>query len=187
MLKTSKAIADDNGASRVRPPARYAAMVGDGDAAAVTPPATADAQLPIPWANKSRTGEILSARADVEDKVRGLRIGADDYITKPFHRDELLARVRAIVRRSKGHARSVIEAGDLIVNIDSKIVQVNNTPVPLTVREYQTLELLSLHKGAMLTKEIFLNYLYDGLEGPEANVVDVLICKLRKKLANASS
>jgi len=129
---------------------------------------------------------ILSGLADTENKVQGLSIGADDYMTKPFHKDELIARIRAIVRRSKGHAQSVIKTGDLEVNLDTKTVSVGGQRVHLTGKEYQMLELLSLRKGTTLTKEMFLNYLYGGIDEPELKIIDVFICKLRKKLKQAS-
>ena len=130
---------------------------------------------------------ILSGLAGIEDKVKGLGFGADDYMTKPFHKDELIARIHAIVRRSKGHAQSVINTGDLVVNLDTKTVEVGGQRVHLTGKEYQMLELLSLRKGTTLTKEMFLNHLYGGMDEPELKIIDVFICKLRKKLANASS
>src|SRR3954447_26124121 len=130
---------------------------------------------------------ILSGLAGIEDKVKGLGFGADDYMTKPFHKDELVARIHAIVRRSKGHAQSVIQTGDLVVNLDTKTVEVNAARVHLTGKEYQMLELLSLRKGTTLTKEMFLNHLYGGMDEPELKIIDVFICKLRKKLANASN
>src|SRR3984957_15330203 len=130
---------------------------------------------------------ILSGLGGIEDKVRGLGFGADDYMTKPFHKDELVARIHAIVRRSKGHAQSVINTGDLCVNLDTKTVEVNSARVHLPGKEYQMLELLSLRKGTTLTKEMFLNHLYGGMDEPELKIIDVFICKLRKKLANASN
>jgi two-component system cell cycle response regulator CtrA len=129
---------------------------------------------------------ILSGMAGTEDKVRGLGFGADDYLTKPFHKDELVARIHAIVRRAKGHAQSVIHTGDLIVNLDTKTVEVEGERVHLTGKEYQMLELLSLRKGTTLTKEMFLNHLYGGIDEPELKIIDVFICKLRKKLASAT-
>ena len=129
---------------------------------------------------------ILSALAGLDDKVKGLTYGADDYVTKPFHKDELVARVHAIVRRSKGHAQCVIQTGDLNVNLDTKTVDVNGVQVHLTDKEYQMLELLSLRKGTTLTKETFLNHLYGGMDEPVQKIIDVFICKLRKKLADAS-
>jgi two-component system, cell cycle response regulator CtrA len=129
---------------------------------------------------------ILSGLAGIEDKVSGLGYGADDYMTKPFHRDELVARIHAIMRRSKGHAQSVIQTGDLVVNLDTKMVDVNGARVHLTAKEYQILELLSLRKGTTLTKEMFLNHLYGGMDEPMVKIIDVFMCKLRKKLASAS-
>jgi two-component system, cell cycle response regulator CtrA len=129
---------------------------------------------------------ILSGLTGIEDKVSGLGFGADDYMTKPFHKDELVARIHAIVRRSKGHAQSVVITGDLCVNLDTKIVEISGTRVHLTGKEYQVLELLSLRKGTALTKEMFLNNLYGGMDEPEIKIIDVFICKLRKKLASAS-
>jgi two-component system cell cycle response regulator CtrA len=129
---------------------------------------------------------ILSGTADIDTKVRGLGYGADDYMTKPFNKDELIARINAIVRRSKGHAHSVIKTGDVVVNLDAKTVEVTGQRVHLTGKEYQMLELLSLRKGTTLTKEMFLNHLYGGMDEPELKIIDVFICKLRKKLAAAT-
>ena len=103
---------------------------------------------------------ILSGLAGVEDKVKGLGFGADDYLTKPFHKDEVVARIHAIVRRSKGHAQSVITMGDLVINLDQKTAVVGGARVHLTGKEYQILELLALRNGTTLTKEMFLNHLY---------------------------
>ncbi|RZO68724.1 MAG: response regulator transcription factor [Parvularculaceae bacterium] len=129
---------------------------------------------------------ILTGQGDIETKVRGLGFGADDYMTKPFHKDELVARIHAIVRRSKGHSQSVITTGNLTVNLDAKTVEVSGQRVHLTGKEYQMLELLSLRKGTTLTKEMFLNHLYGGMDEPELKIIDVFICKLRKKLAAAT-
>ncbi len=96
------------------------------------------------------------------------------------------ARIHAIVRRSQGHVQSVIEIGGLKVNLDAKTVDVNGHRVHLTTKEYQIFELLSLRKGATLTKETFLNHLYGGMDEPEVKIIDVFICKLRKKLATAT-
>jgi len=129
---------------------------------------------------------ILSGSDDTESKLKGFGFGADDYLTKPFHREELVARILAIIRRSKGHSQSVIQTGHVCVNLDAKTVDVGGKAVHLTGKEYQMLELLSLRKGTTLTKEMFLNHLYGGMDEPELKIIDVFICKLRKKLAEAT-
>ncbi|MBO9445118.1 response regulator transcription factor CtrA [Ruegeria sp. R14_0] len=129
---------------------------------------------------------ILSGADDTESKIKGFGFGADDYMTKPFHREELVARIHAIIRRSKGHSQSVIHTGRVAVNLDAKTVEVEGKAVHLTGKEYQMLELLSLRKGTTLTKEMFLNHLYGGMDEPELKIIDVFICKLRKKLSNAT-
>ncbi|WJS85630.1 response regulator transcription factor CtrA [Paracoccus sp. TOH] len=128
---------------------------------------------------------ILTGSDDTESKLRGFGFGADDYMTKPFNRDELIARIQAIIRRSKGHSQSVIRTGEMVVNLDARSVEVGGRPVNLTGKEYQILELLSLRKGTTLTKEMFLNHLYGGMDEPELKIIDVFVCKLRKKLAAA--
>jgi two-component system, cell cycle response regulator CtrA len=129
---------------------------------------------------------ILSGLSELDNKIKGLGFGADDYLTKPFDRRELLARIQAIVRRSKGHSESVIKTGKLTVNLDTRTVEVENQPLHLTGKEYGILELLSLRKGTTLTKEMFLNHLYGGMDEPELKIIDVFVCKLRKKLSNAT-
>lgn len=130
---------------------------------------------------------ILSGADDTENKIKGFGFGADDYLTKPFHREELVARIHAIIRRSKGHSQSIIRTGKISVNLDAKTVEAGSQPVHLTGKEYQMLELLSLRKGTTLTKEMFLNHLYGGMDEPELKIIDVFICKLRKKLSQATS
>jgi two-component system, cell cycle response regulator CtrA len=129
---------------------------------------------------------ILSGMHETDDKVRGLATGADDYLTKPFHKSELIARIHAIVRRSKGHSESVIRTGKLVVNLDTRSVDVDGRRLHVTGKEYSILELLSLRKGTTLTKEMFLDHLYGGIDEPELKIIDVFICKLRKKIAAAT-
>ncbi len=129
---------------------------------------------------------ILTGESDTENKIKGFGFGADDYMTKPFHREELVARIHAIIRRSKGHSQSILKTGAISVNLDAKTVEVDGRTVHLTGKEYQILELLSLRKGTTLTKEMFLNHLYGGMDEPELKIIDVFICKLRKKLSAAT-
>ena len=129
---------------------------------------------------------ILSGDDGTEAKLKGFGLGADDYLTKPFHRDELIARIHAIIRRSKGHSHSQIQIGKVAVNLDAKTVEVAGDPVHLTGKEYQMFELLALRKGTTLTKEMFLNHLYGGMDEPELKIIDVFICKLRKKISVAT-
>ena len=129
---------------------------------------------------------ILSGLSETDQKIKGLSTGADDYLTKPFDRRELIARIHAVVRRSKGHSESVIRTGKLSVNLDTSTVEVDGQPLHLTGKEYGILQLLSLRKGTTLTKEMFLNHLYGGMDEPELKIIDVFICKLRKKLAAAT-
>ncbi len=129
---------------------------------------------------------ILSGLGEMENKIKGLGFGADDYLVKPFDKRELLARIQAIVRRSKGHSQSTIKTGKLVVNLDARTVEVGGKPLHLTGKEYKILELLSLRKGTTLTKEMFLNHLYGGMDEPEVKIIDVFICKLRKKLEDAA-
>lgn len=129
---------------------------------------------------------ILSGLTELDNKIKGLGYGADDYLTKPFDKRELVARIQAIVRRSQGHSQSIIETGKVKVNLDTRTVEVAGAPLHLTGKEYGIIELLSLRKGTTLTKEMFLNHLYGGMDEPEVKIIDVFICKLRKKLEDAA-
>lgn len=129
---------------------------------------------------------ILSGLSGPDQKIKGLGYGADDYLTKPFNKGELIARIQAIVRRSKGHSESIIRTGKLSVNLDTRSIEVDAKPLHLTSKEYAILELLSLRKGTTLTKEMFLNHLYGGIDEPELKIIDVFVCKLRKKLSTAA-
>lgn len=129
---------------------------------------------------------ILSGLTSVDQKIKGLGFGADDYLTKPFNRGELIARIQAIVRRSKGHSESVVRFDKVAINLDTRTVEVDSKQVHLTNKEYAILELLAMRKGTVLTKEMFLNHLYSSMDEPEIKIIDVFVCKLRKKLAKAS-
>jgi two-component system cell cycle response regulator CtrA len=134
----------------------------------------ADINLPI---------MMLSRIADKRATIEALNAGADDYLVKPFDREELVVRLRAIIRRSKGHAGSVIRIGRLAVDMSAKTVEIDGKPLQATAKEYGILELLALRRGMTLTKENFLDHLYGGMDEPEQKVIDVFICKLRKKIA----
>ena len=129
---------------------------------------------------------ILSGLSSVDQKIKGLGFGADDYLTKPFNRGELIARIQAIVRRSKGHSESVVRFDKVAINLDTRTVDVKGTQVHLTNKEYAILELLAMRKGTVLTKEMFLNHLYSSMDEPEIKIIDVFVCKLRGKLKQAS-
>jgi two-component system, cell cycle response regulator CtrA len=129
---------------------------------------------------------VITATADVASKIQALSAGADDYVTKPFHKDELAARINAVVRRSRGHGASVIRTGQIALNLDTRTAEVAGAAIHLTPSEYKILELLSLRKNTLLTKEMCLNHLYNGLSEPEIKIIDVFICKLRKKIAAAT-
>jgi len=130
---------------------------------------------------------VLSGVARSEAKVKALGLGADDVMTKPFDKAELIARVQAVVRRSKGFSQPRLRVGPMQLNLDSREVTVNGQEVHLTGKEYAILELLVLRKGMVLTKEAFLNHLYGGMDEPEMKIIDVFVCKLRKKLALAGA
>ncbi len=129
---------------------------------------------------------ILSGLLEPDKKIEGLGSGADDYLTKPFDMGELIARIHALVRRSKGHSESLIRTGELVVNINTRTVEVDDQALHLTGKEYGILVLLSLNKGSIVTKEMFLNHLYGGFDEPDPKIIDVFICKLRKKLKAAT-
>lgn len=128
---------------------------------------------------------VLSGLSESKNKVTCLDIGADDYITKPFDGKELVSRIQAVVRRSKGHAESTITIGRMKINLQSRRVEIDGKPLHLTGKEYSILELLCLRKGSTLTKDMFLNHLYGGMDEPELKIIDVFVCKLRKKLMEA--
>nr|WP_298796667.1 response regulator transcription factor [uncultured Acetobacter sp.] len=130
---------------------------------------------------------ILSSLDQPDAKIRAFSAGADDYLTKPFDPAELVARIQAILRRSSGFSHPVTQVGDLQLDLNSHTVTVHNQPVHLTGKEFAILELLVLRKGMAQTKETFLNHLYGGRDEPDIKIIDVFICKLRKKLQAAGA
>src|SRR5215211_9494919 len=129
---------------------------------------------------------ILSGLASIESKVKGLGLGADDYLTKPFHQDELIARIHAILRRSAAHAQTIVRCGDLVIHPQAQRVEMAGVALYLTKKEYECLEFLALRKGSTITKQMFLTHLYGGKDEPGGKIVDVFLCRLRQKLAAAS-
>jgi len=129
---------------------------------------------------------VLSGLSTVANKVKALEFGADDYLTKPFHKDELLARVHAVMRRADVPAELVVRCGDLAIYLEANRVEIAGQPVGLTKKEFEVLELLALRQGMAISKEMFLSHLYGGMDEPGLKVIDVFLCKLRKKLAALS-
>ncbi len=129
---------------------------------------------------------ILSGLSGMDERIKGLNQGADDYLTKPVDNRELLARLQTIVRRSRGHSQSVIQTGKIRLNLNARTVHVDGRFVHMTPREYGLLELLSLRKGYSLTKETMLDHLYVDMDEPQPKIIDVFVCKLRQKIANAT-
>lgn len=125
---------------------------------------------------------ILSGREEVEARLQMLELGADDYILKPFITDELVARLHANIRRASGYGQNKMEIGDLTLNIRDQSVSIKNQDIALTRKEYEMLQLLCLKKGGVVSKAKFLDHLYSGMDEPEVKIIDVFICKLRKKL-----
>lgn len=125
---------------------------------------------------------ILTARDGVNDRVRGLDGGADDYLSKPFHLAELKARLRAIIRRSMGQASSEILIGELTVDTKAKTVRRGETQLLLTPREFSLLELLALHRGQVVSRTQIYEHLFDENEDSLSNLVDVHVSNLRRKL-----
>ena len=124
----------------------------------------------------------LTARDTPADRIRGLDSGADDYLIKPFDLSELLARIRAIIRRSAGQANSTIVAGDVTLDTRSRTVTRGGAPVDLSAREYAILEFLALHRGRVITRSMLCEHLFDENEDALSNVVDVHVFGIRKKL-----
>lgn len=125
---------------------------------------------------------LLTARDATTDRVRGLDTGADDYLVKPFDVPELLARLRALIRRAAGKARPVIELGDVALDTRARSVTKANQPVPLTAREFAILEYLALHRGEVISRTELYDHLFDENDDTLSNLVDVHVFSIRKKL-----
>lgn len=125
---------------------------------------------------------MLTARDAVTDRVRGLDTGADDYLVKPFELSELAARLRALIRRSAGHPRPVIEIDDVKIDLTSRTVMLADEPVNLTAKEYALLEFLAIHRGKLVTRTMIYEHLFDEDEDSLSNLTDVYVFNIRKKL-----
>jgi len=125
---------------------------------------------------------ILTARDAVDDRVRGLDSGADDYLVKPFNLSELFARLRALVRRARGRATATVEIGAIIVDTRSRTLTLNGRPVPLTAREYGLIELLALQRGEVVTRTEIYDHLFDENSDTLSNLVEVHVANIRRKL-----
>src|SRR3954451_23431802 len=132
----------------------------------------------------TRQIRLLHASKNLQ-QVRGLGV-LHGRLTKPFLREELVARIHAVVRRSAEEAEAVVRCGDLTVRLGMKRAEIARKPVPLTGKEYAVLELMAMRPGVAITKQMFLNAIYGGMDEPELKIIDVFICKLRNKLADAS-
>ena len=126
---------------------------------------------------------VLSGQTEIETRLTCLNLGADDYLTKPVHSTELVARLEALVRRANGHCKNVLEFGELMLDLHARQACVHGRQLDLTNKEYQMLELLCLRSGRVVSKETFLDHLYGGIDEPEMKIIEVFICKLRKKIS----
>ena len=125
---------------------------------------------------------ILTARGRWEEKVEGLEAGADDYMVKPFSQEELLARVRALLRRATGWSQSRLQCGPVVLDLTAQTVKVNDEPVEMTAYEYRILEYLMLHSGEVISKTELTEHIYHQDFDRDSNVIEVLVGRLRRKI-----
>ena len=130
---------------------------------------------------------VISGNSGIDEKITALGAGADGYLTKPFDRYELMANLNAIMRRTHGHGAATISVGNLIVDLSRNYAKINDVRLVLTAKEFRIVEFLSLRKCAVLSKDAFLSHLYGGIDEPEPKIIDVFICKLRRKLVDAGA
>ncbi len=129
---------------------------------------------------------VISKSSSVEDKVKALSLGADDYLQKPFNILELIARVKAIIRRSKGNSNAIFRVGNLYIDFNSHSTYIDDILIHLTAKEQVLIEALAMRKGNVVSKESLLGQLYNPVDEPELKIIDVFVCKMRKKLYEAS-
>ncbi|MEK9799152.1 MAG: response regulator transcription factor [Alphaproteobacteria bacterium] len=130
---------------------------------------------------------VVSGNSGIDDKITALGAGADGYLTKPFDRYELVANLEAIIRRTHGHSSATVNVGNLIVDLSRNYAKIGDTRLDLTAKEFRIIEFLALRKGAVLSKDAFLNHLYGGIDEPQPKIIDVFMCKLRRKIADAGA
>ncbi len=125
---------------------------------------------------------VISANSGIDEKITALGAGADDYLTKPFDRYELMANLDAIMRRTHGHGSATISVGNLVVDLSRNYAKDGETRLEHTGKEFRIIEFMALRKGAFLSKDAFLNHLYGGIDEPKPKIINIFICKLRRKL-----
>lgn len=127
---------------------------------------------------------VISGNSRVDDRITALGAGADGYLTKPFDRHELLAHMEAIIRRANGHSSAQINIGNMVMDLNRNLITINKVFVPLTQKEYQIMHLFCMRREAVLSKDAFISHIYGGVDEPDSKIIDVFICKLRRKLDN---
>ena len=130
---------------------------------------------------------VVSGNSGIDDKITTLGAGADEYLNKPFDRYELVANLDAIIRRTHGQSSATVNVGNLMVGLSRNYSKIGDAPHDLTAKEFRIIEFLALRKGAVLSKDAFLQHLYGGIDEPEPKIIDVFMCKLRRKLADAGA